>query len=53
VIGGTLAVWSEVGAGTELELRLPASAVYAEPARRSWSSRFFKAPPKVKVGDDA
>ena len=24
VIGGTLAVWSEVGAGTELELRLPA-----------------------------
>jgi ligand-binding sensor domain-containing protein/signal transduction histidine kinase len=53
VIGGTLAVWSEVGAGTELELRLPASAVYTEPARRSWSSRWFKAPPKVKVGDDA
>ena len=53
VIGGTLAVWSEVGAGTELELRLPASAVYAEPARRSWSSRLFKAPPKVKVVSDS
>ena len=29
LIGGKLAVWSEVGAGTEVELRLPASAVYA------------------------
>jgi signal transduction histidine kinase len=52
-IGGTLAVWSEVGAGTELELRLPASAVYADFARRSWSSRLFKAPPKMRVRDDA
>ena len=25
VIGGKLAVWSEVGAGTEVELRLPAA----------------------------
>jgi signal transduction histidine kinase len=53
VIGGTLAIWSEVGAGTELELRLPARAVYADSARRSWPSRLFKGPPKVKVGDDA
>jgi nitrate/nitrite-specific signal transduction histidine kinase len=53
VIGGTLAIWTEVGAGTELELRLPASAVYADSARRSWSSRLFKAPPNVKVRDDA
>ena len=29
LIGGKLAVWSEVGAGTEVELRIPASAVYA------------------------
>ena len=27
LIGGKLAVWSEVGAGTEVELRLPASIV--------------------------
>ena len=29
LIGGKLAVWSEVGAGTEVELRLPARIVYA------------------------
>jgi signal transduction histidine kinase/streptogramin lyase len=39
LIGGTLAVWSEAGAGTELELRLPASIVYATSPRRSWWSR--------------
>jgi signal transduction histidine kinase len=39
LIGGTLAVWSEVGAGTEVELRLPASIVYATSARRSWWAR--------------
>ncbi len=41
LIGGTVAVWSEVGAGTEVELRLPASTVYATAPRRSWWSRFF------------
>ena len=41
LIGGKLAVWSEVGAGTEVELRLPASIVYATSARRSWWSRLF------------
>ena len=41
LIGGTLAVWSEVGAGTEVELRLPASTVYATGPRRSWWSRLF------------
>ena len=41
VIGGELAVWSEVGAGTEVELRLPARAIYAKPSRRSWLSRVF------------
>jgi signal transduction histidine kinase len=39
LIGGKLAVWSEVGAGTEVELRLPASIVYATAARRSWWAR--------------
>ena len=41
LIGGKLAVWSEVGAGTEVELRLPAKAVYAISRRRSWWSRFL------------
>ena len=41
VIGGKLAVWSEVGAGTEVELRLPARIVYATSARRSWLSRLL------------
>jgi signal transduction histidine kinase len=39
LIDGKLAVWSEVGAGTEVELRLPARTVYAQPRRRSWLSR--------------
>ena len=39
VIGGKLAVWSEVGAGTEVELRLPARIVYATSPKRSWWSR--------------
>jgi signal transduction histidine kinase/ligand-binding sensor domain-containing protein len=34
LIGGKLAVWSEVGAGTEVELRLPAKIVYTKTARR-------------------
>ena len=40
-IRGKLAVWSEVGAGTEVELRLPASIVYATSRRRSWWSRLL------------
>jgi signal transduction histidine kinase len=39
LVGGTLAVWSEVGAGTEVELRIPASSVYATSARRTWWAR--------------
>jgi signal transduction histidine kinase len=39
VIGGELAVWSEVGNGTEVELRLPGRRVYTQPSRRSWLSR--------------
>ena len=41
LIGGKLAVWSEVGTGTEVELRLPAKAVYMTLSRRSWLSRLF------------
>ena len=41
LIGGKLAVWSEVGAGTEVELRLPASIVYATIPKRSWWSRLL------------
>ena len=41
LIGGILAVWSEVGAGTEVELLLPARTVYAISRRRSWWSRLF------------
>jgi signal transduction histidine kinase len=39
LIGGTLAVWSEIGAGTEVELLVPASTVYAASTRLSWLSR--------------
>ena len=41
LMGGKLAVWSEVGAGTEVELRLPAGAAYAASRRPSWLSRLF------------
>ena len=41
LIGGTLTVWSEVGAGTEVELRLPASIAYATSPRRRWWSRLL------------
>jgi Signal transduction histidine kinase len=41
LVGGKLTVWSEADAGTELELRLPAGAVYATPRRRFWWSRLF------------
>ena len=37
--GGKLAVWSEAGAGTEVELRVPASKAFARAQRRSWLSR--------------
>ena len=52
LIGGKLAVWSEVGAGTEVELRLPARTVYAKPQRRSWRSRALTRKPPVHAGHD-
>ena len=41
LMGGKLAVWSEADAGTEVELRLAATATYATSRRRSWLSRLF------------
>jgi len=38
IAGGKLTVWSEMDAGTEVELRLPASTAYARAPRRSWLS---------------
>jgi len=43
LIGGKLVVWSEVDAGTEVELRIPAGRAYATAQRRSWLSRKLKA----------
>ena len=43
LIGGKLVVWSEVDAGTEVELRVPASTAYATAQRHSWFSRKAKA----------
>ena len=51
LIGGTLAVWSEVGAGTEVELRIPASAIYATARRRSWWSRLSASSMPEERGD--
>jgi signal transduction histidine kinase/ligand-binding sensor domain-containing protein len=39
VIGGKLAVWSEVDAGTEVELCVPGSTAYVRARKRSWFSR--------------
>jgi signal transduction histidine kinase len=52
LIGGTLAVWSEVGAGTEVELRVPASIVYATSRRRSWWSRLVVSKTAARLGGD-
>ena len=39
LVGGRLAVWSKLDSGTEVELSIPASTAYANPARhRSWLS---------------
>jgi signal transduction histidine kinase len=43
LMGGKLVVWSEVDAGTEVELRFPARIAYAAAQRGSWFSRKAKA----------
>jgi signal transduction histidine kinase len=40
-LGGTLTVWSNEGAGTAVELRIPAGTAYLRPRRSSWWSRTF------------
>ncbi len=42
LVGGKLGVWSEVDAGTEVELRVPASAAYEKTRKRAWLSRKAK-----------
>jgi signal transduction histidine kinase len=39
LIGAKLTIWSEVGAGTEVELRVPANVAYESVRRSSWLSR--------------
>ena len=46
-IGGELVVWSEVNAGTEVELRIPAGTAYARIRKLSWLSQKFAG--KVKA----
>jgi signal transduction histidine kinase len=41
LVGGKLTVWSEVGAGTEMELRIPAGVAYTRTLRHSWLSQRF------------
>ena len=41
LIGGKLVIWSEVGAGTEVELRIPAAAAYTTATKRSWISELL------------
>ena len=53
LMGGKLAVWSEGGAGTEVELRLPASIVYATSPRRTWWSRVLARKTPASVSGDA
>jgi signal transduction histidine kinase len=40
LIKGKLAVWSEVNEGTEVELRVPASAAYTTDHKPSWLRKF-------------
>jgi hypothetical protein len=53
LIGGKLAVWSEVGAGTEVELGLPARIAYATSPRRSWLSRLLASRIPAQSEEDA
>jgi signal transduction histidine kinase/ligand-binding sensor domain-containing protein len=38
-IGGQVEIWTRSGAGTEIELRVPASAAYGQPVRLRWYKR--------------
>lgn len=41
IAGGKLTVWSEMDAGTEVELQIPANTAYAKAPRRSWLSEML------------
>jgi signal transduction histidine kinase/ligand-binding sensor domain-containing protein len=43
IMGAKVTVWSEVDAGTEVELRIPASTAYGTARRRSWLAEKFAA----------
>jgi signal transduction histidine kinase len=53
LIGGKVSVWSEVGAGTEVELRVPSSAVFAAARGRSWWSRLSASSMRAEEKGDA
>jgi signal transduction histidine kinase/ligand-binding sensor domain-containing protein len=38
LVGGNLEIWSELDSGTEVELRIPATNVYAKPRAPRWSA---------------
>jgi signal transduction histidine kinase len=42
-MGGQLEIWSETGAGTEVDLSIPGTAAYAVPSNRGWI-RLFRRP---------
>ena len=46
LMGAKLTVWSEVDAGTEVELRIPASIAYTTGRKASWWSQAFTAKAK-------
>jgi signal transduction histidine kinase/ligand-binding sensor domain-containing protein len=50
LIGGELTVWSEVDAGTELELRVSAGLAYTSARRASWLSRVLAGRTKGDLG---
>jgi signal transduction histidine kinase/ligand-binding sensor domain-containing protein len=52
LIGGRVTVWSEAGAGTEVELVIPARAVYAASVARSWWSRVLASKMRAHVERD-
>jgi signal transduction histidine kinase len=42
-IGAQLEIWSETGAGTEVELKIPGAIAYRNAANRSYFESFFRA----------
>jgi hypothetical protein len=41
LMGGTLTVWSKVGAGTAVELCIPSRSAFVKTRKRGWLSRAF------------